>query len=193
MRELVRRQLRVDVEAGLNTFARSDGHSLDARSGRQLAAGREGRRSPRPGSAACRRPNPAASSRAAPYARSSAIGTASPTRSTMLLGIEQSRSGGQFAICSAPTGHPVLDVEKAEVPMRDVWSNPRPMAALDGANAVLGDAGCDSRIPKSTRSAGILAACAQRVPADGVLAPIQRLCRQGRERLGQCSSQLAIQ
>ncbi len=36
-RELARRQLRVDVEAGLNTFACSDGHSLDAGSGRRLA------------------------------------------------------------------------------------------------------------------------------------------------------------
>lgn len=37
MRELAQQQLRVDVEAGLNTFARSDGHSLDAGSGRRLA------------------------------------------------------------------------------------------------------------------------------------------------------------
>jgi hypothetical protein len=32
MRELARQQLRVDVEAGLNTLARSDGHSHDAES-----------------------------------------------------------------------------------------------------------------------------------------------------------------
>jgi hypothetical protein len=37
MRELARQQRRVDVEAGFNTFARSDGHSLDAGSGRRIA------------------------------------------------------------------------------------------------------------------------------------------------------------
>jgi len=74
--------------------------------------------------------------------------------------------------------------------MRDVRSNLRPMAVLDGADAVLGDAGCDGRIPKPTRSAGILAACAQRVPADDVLAPVERFGRQPRERIRHCSAKL---
>ena len=66
------------------------------------------------------------------------IGTAQIRRTT-LLDIEQARAGCQVAIRPAPTSYPVLDAEEAEVPMRDVWSNLRQMAALDGANTVLGD------------------------------------------------------
>lgn len=108
-------------------------------------------------------------------------------------GVERPRADCQLTTRSAPMRRPVLGPEDAKVPMREIRPNFGQVTALDCAQSVLRNPRDDRDVPNPAGWTRLLTPRAERLPADIIFAAIERVLRQGSERLGQCSSQLAVE
>ena len=113
----------------------------------------------------------------------------STTQLCGLIGRSHNRHAGQRPIGPATTGHLRLDAQESEVPTGEVRSNLRQVAALDGSQPVLLDAGGDGPVANPSGAANFLAAGAERVPTVAVFAVGERVAGQARKRVDAHSSQ----